>query len=90
MKFKIGQEVTPTKKIFNCVFGSMVPEDFPQFGKIYTVSGYPLEGDTKIPLDYWGMMSLEEKQPKNLYHERHFAAVLPAEAIEEALEKTIY
>lgn len=87
MKFKIGQEVTPTKRKFDVIFGSMEEGDMPQFGKIYTVAGYPMDGNTKYPLEVWGMMQLEEKNPTKVYHERWFEAVLPAEAIEVALEQ---
>jgi hypothetical protein len=90
MKFRIGQEVTPTKRHFEVVFGKMEEGDMPEFGKIYTVAGYPLESDTRYPLSAWGMMQLEERKPNKLYHERHFEAVLPAEAIEEALENVSY
>lgn len=90
MKFKIGQEVTPTKRDWVVVFGKMEKEDFPKFGKIYTVAGYPMDGSDKVHPDFWGMMQLEEKPPSKVYHERHFEAVLPAEVIEEALEQTVY
>ena len=90
MKFRIGQEVTPTKRHFDVVFGEFEQGDMPEFGKIYTVAGYPLESDTRYPLCLWGMMQLEEKPATKVYHERHFEAVLPAEAIEEALEQTVY
>lgn len=87
MKFKIGQEVTPTKRHFDVVFGKMEEGDMPQFGKIYTVAGYPLDGAENVHPDMWGMMQLEEKNPTKVYHERNFEAVLPAEAIAVALEQ---
>lgn len=89
-KFKIGQEVTPTKREWDVVFGKMDAGDMPEFGKIYTVAGYPIDGHDAFPKDFWGMMQLEEKPPSKVYHERHFEAVLPVEAIEEALEQTVY
>jgi hypothetical protein len=90
MKFRIGQEITPTKRHFDVVFGKMEDGDMPEFGKIYTVAGYPIDGHDAFPKDFWGMMQLEEKHPSKVYHERHFEAVLPAEAIEEALENVVY
>lgn len=89
MKFKIGQEVTPTKRDWDVVFGKMEAVDLPEFGKIYTVAGYPIDGHEAFPKKFWGMIQLEEKPPSKLYHERHFEAVLPAEAIAEALEEVI-
>lgn len=90
MKFKIGQEVTPVKRHFNVIFGEMGPGDLPEFGKIYTVAGYPLAGKEYAPEYHQGMLQLEEKPPTKVYHESCFEAVLPAEAIEEALEQVIY
>jgi len=90
MKFKIGQEVTPTKRHFDVVFGAMQPIDIPEFGKIYTVAGYPLSEKDYVPEYLQRMMQLEEKSPTKVYHENFFEAVLPAEAIEEALEQTVY
>lgn len=90
MKFKIGQEVTPTKRDWDIVFGKMEAGDLPKFGKIYTVDGYPLDGAENVHPDFWGMMQLEEKPPSKVYHERWFEAVLPAEAIQEALEQVVY
>lgn len=89
-KFKIGQEVTPNREKFDVIFGKIEADDIPKFGKIYTVAGYPLDGLVDVNKYYWGMMQLEEKPPTKAYHEDHFEAVLPAEAIEEALEETVY
>lgn len=90
MKFKIGQEVTPTKRQFEVVYGTMEAGDMPEFGKIYTVAGYPLAGKDYVPEYHQGMMQLAEKNPNKVYHESAFEAVLPAEAIEEALEQVVY
>ena len=85
-KFKIGQEVTPTKRDWNVVFGKIEPGDMPKFGKIYTVGGYPLHGNELFKPEWWGMVMLEEMGPTRHYHEDSLEAVLPADAIEEALE----
>lgn len=89
MKFKIGQEVTPVKRKWDVIFGKMEPGDLPEFGKIYTVAGYPLHGNIDVPKELWGMMLLEEKPDSKVYHEQHFEAVLPVEAIQEAMEQVV-
>lgn len=91
MRFKIGQEVTPTKRhdCWEVVYGKMEPSDMPEFGKIYTVVGYPFEGNDKIHPSFWGMMQLEEKPASKRYHERHFEALVPSEQLSKDLEEVL-
>ena len=90
MRFKIGQEVTPNKKEFNVVLGNMGPEDMPQYGKVYTVAGYPLHGRTGVAPEHFGMMQLEEMKPKMLYHEDCFEALVSDEKLEADIKELDY
>ena len=83
MRFKTGQEITPNKKASEWVnlTGTLMP--FPDFGKIYTVKGYP---NGKYP----EMLALEEIPGNFLYYEGCFEPVLLVEELTEALEQVIY
>ncbi len=90
MKFKIGQQVTPTKRNFDVVFGKMEASDLPVFGKVYTVAGYPIHGQPAFPKDFWGMMALEEMKPNKIYHERWFEALVSDEKLEADIKELDY
>jgi len=80
MKFKPGQEVTP--KIRYSEWNNLLDTPsmiFPQFGKIYTVEGYPHP-------QFDEMLKLEEIEGNFLYWEERFEAVVPAEKIAEDIE----
>ncbi len=87
MKFKIGQHVTPVKKDWNVIFGQMDAGDLPEFGKIYTVAGYPLHGNTDFPPQFWNMIQLEEKHPNKVYMDCFFEALISDEELEEQLNE---
>lgn len=86
MTFRIGQKVTPRDKHWQVVFGEMAPQDMLEFGKVYTVAGYPLA--SKVLGYFAGMVQLEERPQDKLYHEDKLEAlvddfVLEAELISE-------
>ena len=89
MKFKIGQEVTPVKTEWNVVYGKMQPGDYPEFGKVYTVAGYPLHGNPYVPEYHQGMMQLAEKPVNKVYHESSFEALVPSEQLSEDLKEVM-
>lgn len=83
MKFKVGQEVTPNKKSDQwTVFVGPPKMPIPEFGKIYTVRGYPLP---ELP----EMLELEEIPGNYLYHEECFEPLVPSAEIEMQLEEVI-
>lgn len=79
MRFKPGQEVTPNIKNeeWKVIQGFFMP--FPEFGKIYTVSGYPMP-------HFPEMITLEEFGDKFVYFEDRFEPLVPTEKIAEDLE----
>ncbi len=89
MRFKIGQEVTPVKTEWNVVYGKMETGDYPEFGKIYTVAGYPLHGKDHVPEYHQGMMQLAEKPDNKVYHESSFEAMVPSEQLSKDLEEVL-
>jgi len=82
MKFKPGQEVTP--KIRSGQWKNLLgtPMPLPEFGKVYTVEGYP---NSKYP----EMMALEEINGKYLYWEEKFEPLVPVEKLEEDLSEVV-
>ena len=90
MRFKIGQEVTPTKRNFEVVFGEMGPQDLPEFGKVYKVSGYPLADRPNVPERFRNMMSLEEKPQNKIFDDIHFEPLISDEKLEADIKELDY
>jgi hypothetical protein len=84
MKFKPGQEVTPNKKAeeWAIIMGLIMP--IPEFGKVYTIHGYPLEAFPE-------MVELEEFAGlgRFVYHENNFEPLVPMEKIELDLKEVV-
>jgi hypothetical protein len=83
MKFKPGQEVTPKIKAGEWATLLDTPNmPFPEFGKVYTVFGYP---NPQFP----EMLKLEEIKGNFLYWEDRFEALVPAEKMVDDLEEVV-
>ena len=83
MKFKPGQEITP--KIQNHEWVNLLDTPgmpFPEFGKIYTVYGYPMA-------EYPEMVKLDQIKGNFLYWEQNFESVVPVEKIADDLEECV-
>jgi hypothetical protein len=83
MRFKPGQEITPTIKSeqWSIFYGGPMP--IPEFGKVYTVLGYP---DDELP----EMVSIEELGERFVYWEQNFEPLVPIEKLEEDLQEVVY
>lgn len=80
MKFKPGQEVTPKIRASEWVT-TIECMPIPEFGKIYTVSGYPLH-------NYPEFLTLEELEGF-YYWEENFEAMVTVEQIEHDLVEVL-
>lgn len=76
MKFSRGQEITLRE---DCDL--TILDVFPVFGKVYTVSGYPMQGHPC----FQDWLSLEELDPKSVFDEEMFEPLVSDEQLEDDL-----
>ena len=82
MRFRIGQEITLREnRELKVIFGDMASNNFPKFGRVYKVSGYPMQGHPS----YQDWLSLDELGPKHVFCEDIFEPVISSEQLEDDL-----